>query len=306
MTSSQHSTTCTLVAQWDIGATLGESVIWDDRVNRFYWTDIENRCLYIFQWGEKAPVKHTLPARLASFGLTKDSDILFAAFDYGLAWLNLRDLSVQLIVNIEAENPNTRLNDGRMDRQGRFWVGSMFNKVTADTIGAGNLYKYSGLGELSIHREGIVIPNSLAWSPSGEKMYFADSKTFRIDQYDFDKETGIPSNPKIFATLNKGIHADGSCVDADGCLWNAQWGNGQVVRYAENGDAIFHLDLPTVEPTCVGFGGPDLDHLCVVTANLGGHNAQRPSIGNGSVYLFKTSVKGLIEPRFSQRPQPKR
>lgn len=294
--------TIELTARWDLGMTLGECATWDERVQRFLWTDIEKSALYMLDWGNDDPTRHSLPNRLASFGLTQNPNILLAAFDYGLAWLDLRDMSVTDILHVEADRDDTRLNDGRMDRQGRFWVGSMFNTIKRDTVGGGRLYCYDGESPPTVRRDEIVIPNSLAWSPDGTRLYFSDSRTFRIDQYGVDPTSGALANRQTLTTLAPGIHADGSCMDAEGCLWNAQWGGGQVVRYGADGTERFHIDLPTLEPTCVGMGGPDLDHLLVVTANLGGHGANRPSTGNGSAYLFKTSVTGLEEPKFRIAP----
>lgn len=292
----------TLVAHWDLGMTLGECATWDARTQRFLWTDIELSVLYVLNWGATVPTRHALPHRLASFGLTKDPDVLLAAFDYGLAWLDLRDLSVVDITTIEGDRKETRLNDGRMDRQGRFWVGSMANVVGSDTIGAGRLYCFDGHGEPTVHRDGIVIPNSLAWSPDGRTLYFTDSRTFRVDAYDFDIDAGVIANRRLFATLAAGIHSDGSCVDVDGCLWNAQWGAGQVVCYSPEGVVRGRINLSTLEPTCVGFGGPDLDHLLVVTANLGASADGRTSTGNGSAFLFKTSTTGIEDPVFAIAP----
>lgn len=295
--SVTETVSCSLVRQWDIGATLGECVTWDDRLSRFYWTDIEGSCLYIFEWGAPEPVRYQLPHRLASFGLTQNPNVLLAAFDYGLGWLDLTSFEIVPIVQIESERPNTRLNDGRMDRQGRFWFGTMANDVRPDTIGEGRLYCFDGESNPMIHREGILIPNSLAWSPNGETMYFADSKTFRIDAYNFDTANGRPTDRRTLSSVPAGFHADGSCVDADGYLWNAQWGGSRIIRYAPDGTEDFCLPLPTFEPTCVGLGGPDLDHLCIATANL-----DPESSGTGSVYLYKTSIRGLIEPRFNKMP----
>lgn len=290
------------IAHWDLGMTLGECATWDARTQRFFWTDIESSALYVLDWGKNLPVRHILPHRLASFGLTENPNILLAAFDYGISWLDLRDLSVADIIIIEGDRKDTRLNDGRMDRQGRFWVGSMSNVVGSETVGNGRLYCFDGHGEPKVHRDGIVIPNSLAWSPDGRTLYFTDSRTFRIDAYDFDTVTGVITNRRVFATLAPGIHADGSCVDVEGCLWNAQWGAGQVVCYSSEGAVRGRIHLSTLEPTCVGFGGPDLDHLLVVTADLGASANGRKSTGNGSAFLFKTSTAGIDDPIFSFAP----
>lgn len=131
-------------------------------------------------------------------------------------------------------------------------------------------------------------------------MYFADSLKGEIVQYDFNTAAGTVSNRRLFATSPNGASPDGATVDANGNLWSAQWGISKVFAYDPEGQLIFELDLPTSQPTCVAFGGPELDILYVSSACDGlpeATLANEPSAGN--VFAFKTSVRGIPESRFS-------
>jgi sugar lactone lactonase YvrE len=162
---------------------------------------------------------------------------------------------------------------------------------------AGSLYRLAGT---DCHRVfgGIQISNSLCFSPDGSTLYFADSPTGRIQAYELDAETGDPGRSQVFAEIDNGV-PDGSTVDAEGFLWNAQWGGGKVVRYAPSGSIDLELELPTTQPTCVCLGGEQLDHLFVTTATVEldpKSLASQPEAGN--VLIYRTPLRGIAESRF--------
>jgi sugar lactone lactonase YvrE len=126
--------------------------------------------------------------------------------------------ALALFANPASHDPSHRFNDGRCDRAGRFWVGTMKDPEHTPT---GVLYRLSPNGESKAFRTSIKVPNSLAWSPDGGTMYFADSPRHKIWAYDYDADTGAMSNERLFAAPHPGF-PDGSCVDAEGCLWNAE------------------------------------------------------------------------------------
>ena len=133
-------------------------------------------------------------------------------------------------------------------------------------------------------------------------MYFGDTPRRKIYAFDFDTESGTPSNRRVFATTPPGTGPDGSTVDADGYLWNAEWGQGRVVRYAPDGSEDHVIQLPVSHVTCVCFGGPDLSDLYVTTATYGLDDRQlkrEPEAGN--VFVFSTSVRGLPESRYQRQ-----
>ncbi len=248
----------------DVANMLGEGVVWDHRTQKLQWTDIESSCLW--QWDMTAPPERfDLPERLGSFALTPDPEIYLGAFESGFARFSVTKPLFERVAPITQATPHLRMNDGRTDRTGKFWAGSM-----AEAAGTplGSLWRYDGNGRASAHLHDIRIPNSLCWNGAGDIMYFADSPHNSIWAYDFDPVAGPIGEPRIFAQTPPGIHPDGSCIDAEDCLWNAQWGAGQIVRYRPDGSIERRLSLPVSQPSCVAFAGPDLDLLCITTARV--------------------------------------
>ena len=175
-----------------------------------------------------------------------------------------------------------RFNDGRCDRAGRFWVGTL---AEPDFPPRGVLYRIEADGRATAMRSALHVPNSLAWSPDGRTMYFADTPRHKIWAYDYDAAAGTFSQERLFAAPHPGL-PDGSCVDADGCLWNAEWGGSRVVRYTPEGKIDRVLAVPAKNPTCCAFGGTRLDTLYITSAHGAGLFAARPG------------VTGLLESRF--------
>ena len=135
---------------------------------------------------------------------------------------------------------------------------------------SGSLYRLDADRSCSPMASGIGISNSLAWSPDNGTFYFADTLLGTIFAYDFHLETGTLANRRVFATTNDQPGApDGSTVDEEGYLWNAQWGGWRLVRYAPDGRVDRIVDLPVQQPTCCMFGGPDLRTLYVTSASIG-------------------------------------
>jgi sugar lactone lactonase YvrE len=168
-------------------------------------------------------------------------------------------------------DPDHRFNDGRCDRSGKFfWVGTL---MEPDFPPSGKLYRISSSGEAKEVKNGIKVPNSICWSPDGKTMYFADSPRHKI--WAFDYRDGELAGERVFAAPHPGF-PDGSCVDADGCLWNAEFGGGRIVRYTPQGKVDRVLQVPAKNPTCCCFGGVALDTLYITTADGKGVWADRP------------------------------
>ncbi len=272
---------------------LGECVLWDHRTQRLQWTDIETRCLWQWNMTRALPVRYDLPERLGSFALTPDPDVYLGAFENGFAQFSLEPESFNLVAAVTQNTPHLRMNDGRVDRSGHFWAGSM-----AENEGSplGSLWRYGGKTSTAPYLHDIRIPNSLCWSKDGKTMYFADSPRCTIWAYDFDAEIGPFGEPRIFAKTAPGVHPDGSCIDAEDCLWNAQWGGGEVVRYRPDGSIDRILSLPVSQPSCVAFAGPQLDMLCITTARVDlDKNALNNQPHAGSLLVYSPGITGMQE-----------
>ena len=257
---------------------LGECPLWDERTQSLWWVDIHAPAIKRFDGTGITVIP--MPQFVGSIALRKSGGLL-AALQSGLYFVEGK--APRLFS--QAEKPaDHRFNDGRCDPAGRFWVGTLKDP---EFTASGTLYCFAPDGCSTVHREGISVPNSLAWSPDGRTMYFADSPRHKIWAFDFDAQAGAMSNERVFATPHPGF-PDGSCVDADGCLWNAEYGAARVVRYTPQGKVDRVIEVPAKEPTCCCFGGARLDTLYITSANGAGVWAVRP----GSTGLPEARFKG--------------
>jgi sugar lactone lactonase YvrE len=190
-----------------------------------------------------------------------------------------------------------RFNDGRVDRAGRFWCGSMVESPSENV--SGSLYSVDGSGAVRCHVRGVRISNSLCTSPDGKLLYFADSPTRTIWVYDLVEPEGTLAGRRIFAQTPEGSSPDGAAVDVDGCVWSAHWGGSCVVRYTPDGRVDRTLPVPTRQPSCVCFGGPDLDLLFVTTAreNLDAATLRHEPYA-GDVFVYRSGSQGHPEPEY--------
>ena len=184
------------------------------------------------------------------------------------------------------------LNDGKLDRRGRLVFGTMDEDPGRQPIG--QVYSYDGGASPRALISGVRISNSIAFSPDGRRMYFADTPTKVIRCYDYDPDSGDVSGERTFAEVQGPGAPDGSTVDADGCLWNAEWGGGRVVRYTPDGRVDRAIALPCAQVTCCAFGGAELDQLFVTTARTGldaAALAGQPQAG--ALFVIDAGVVGL-------------
>jgi sugar lactone lactonase YvrE len=288
------STPAELVDVVAVANTLGEGVSWDALGQRVWWTDIQERRLFRYDPVRRALQRFDLPERLGSFAFVAGSDKLLAAFESGFALYGPESGELTWIERPAHDAANMRFNDGRVDRQGRFWAGSM---VEGKGRPSGKLYCLRD-GNAHVRITGIAISNSISFSPDGKYLYFADTPQRRISRYEVDAATGELSREQLFTRTPQGAFPDGSHVDAQGHLWNAHWGAGCIVRYAPDGSISGGFAVPATQPTCVAFGGPDFDLLFVTSAREGlGSEALALQPNAGDLFIYKTEVRGLADAR---------
>jgi sugar lactone lactonase YvrE len=280
-----------------VGNTVGECILWDSRRGALWWTDIQAKRLHRYDWARASLEILDTPERVGSFGLVAGSEQLITAFASGIALYDAHQRSVSWLARAEALAPGVRFNDGRVDRRGRFWSGTMVEGE--EPIAGGCLYCVDGTRETRCHVRDISISNGLCHSPDGTKLYFADSPTRTIRVYELIEPEGILGPSKIFAQTPEGAFPDGAAVDVDGCVWSAHWGAGCVVRYTPDGRIDRTIHVPTRQPSCVCFGGPDLDVLCVTSARESlDESTLRAEPHAGDVFLYRAGVRGLPESEY--------
>lgn len=274
--------------------TLGEGPLWNDRDGKLWWTDIQESRLHRLTYATGEVEAFDLPERLGSFAfLPERGDRILAAFETGLAYFDVGSGALEWVARIELPDSGRRFNDGRTDRQGRFWVGSMVEDAGRAGEDTGALFSLDQSGELIPHAVGVAISNSLCTSPDGRTLYFADSPKKVIYAFDLDTETGYISNKRFFAEVAEG-EPDGAVVDAEGCVWSARWGAGEIVRHAPDGKVMSSVKVPASQVSSLAFGGPDGKTLFVTSARDGldaAALAQDPGAGN--LFIFETDVVGL-------------
>ena len=276
---------------------LGEGILWDSRRGCLWWTDIQARRLLRYDWALGDLQTLETPDRVGSFGLVAESDRLIVAFAAGIALYEPSRRSVDWLHRPEPPVHGVRFNDGRVDRRGRFWTGTMVE--TDPPHASACLYSVHAAGSARCHLRNLRISNGLCVSPDGRLLYLTDSPTREISVCALIEPEGILGERRLFAHTPEGAYPDGAAIDEDGCLWSAHWGAGCVVRYTPAGRIDRVLEVPARQPTCVCFGGPELDTLCVTTAREGLDGAAlRLEPHAGDVFLYRIGVRGLPEPEY--------
>lgn len=283
----------------DAKAELGEGTLWDPVGGVLWWIDIWGPTIHRYNPATGADDTWTAPEYLGCLGLREKGGLILTMAS-GFYFFEPETERFDPIADPEAGRPETRFNDGKPDRQGRFWSGTMFEVPGRPIEFVGGLYRLDR--DLSVHRmiEGVGCSNGLAFSPDSRTMYFSDSHSGRVDAYNFDAATGEIENRRLFIdmTVTGGV-ADGATVDAEGCYWLTIPVTGKVCRYDPDGKLMQTIRLPTDLPTCCEFGGKNLDILYVTTAVL-----RRPAShfagqrNPGGLFAIDVGVKGLALPAF--------
>ncbi len=249
--------------------TLGEGPLWSARDACLYYVDIASQRLHSYAPETKQHREWAFEAEVGTVAECKSGGLLVAVGDK-LVRFDPRSGSVDELVVLERDRPQNRLNDGKVDPWGRFWVGSIRRDEQAPDA---RLWCVLPSGEARCMREGITVSNGLAFDRERERIYFADSPTGLIERASLGPD-GALSSFEPFARASKGS-PDGSCTDAQGYLWNGEWGGHRICRYAPDGHLDRVLEMPTARPSCCTFGGADLRTLFVTSAHVGMSPEQR-------------------------------
>ncbi|WP_321840738.1 SMP-30/gluconolactonase/LRE family protein [Paraburkholderia bannensis] len=288
----------------DAKNALGEGATWCSRSARLYWNDIEGASLSRYDSADGSHRTWAMPERLACFALCEDPNRLLIGLASRLAFFDLETGEITPIVDVEPDLP-TRLNDGRCDRQGRFVFGTKYELKPFEKIGG--FYRLNH--DLTLEKLPLpvaAISNSIAFSPDGATMYYADSFTREIRACDYGAN-GTIANDRLFVQVpNHEGEPDGSTVDSEGGLWNAQWAGGCAVRYGPDGKETGRVKIPTAQPSCVTLGGARLTALYVTSARVGlDDEALEREPHAGGVFVAQSGRTGIAEPLFRGVPSPR-
>ena len=278
---------------------LGECPIWNPKEQALYWINIEgNITAHRFDPATGAHEVCNLNFPMTAFGLRASGGWITAAKN-GLAFWDWQSQNYEFITDPEADIPDVRFNDGVVDRQGRFWTGTL-NEADLNAPD-GSLYRLDPDGSAHKLDTGYATSNGMGFSPDSKTLYLVDMFHSNILVYDHDPATGAVENRRIFASVpEEDGFPDGITIDSEGFVWNAHWAGWKVTRYDPTGKIEREIRFPVQNVTRCAFGGEQLDELYVTSAWYDMSEAQRkvqPLAGD--LFRVKTNIKGLEEPKFA-------
>ena len=292
----------------DSRCVLGEGLSWCATRQAWLWTDIEQSHIWLYRPADGLTRSYRAPDRVGTFVLTESGTLILGLVDSLVETPlalggDLRQPNDRLdstwLTSVEADVPTTRINDGRTDRSGAFVFGT-YNE--AGDGPRGSLYQYTrahGLRRLDVGH--VSCANSICFSADGATMFFCDSPTRRIMRGDYDSARAAVSHIETFIEFgSQPAMPDGSVIDADGGLWNAEWGSGFARRYDTSGRVTDEVRLAAPHATCPGFGGPDLTDLCITSARtaLSPEEAARHVTAGGLFHVRIPGRRGIPETLF--------
>lgn len=273
---------------------LGEGALWHPLRRQLFWFDILGKRLHSIEDGQ--PRSWSFVEMVSAAGWVS-RDVLLIAGERDLFLFDLESEEIETVAELEADDPGTRSNDGRADRQGGFWIGTM-GKRGGDDPGRGSIWRWYR-GELRRLYSGLTIPNSICFSPDGRFGHFSDTLTHCIRRVALDADGWPVGEPETFIDLSaEGILPDGAVVDAAGNLWNAQWGAARVACYAPDGQFLKAVPMGASQTSCPAFGGEGLGTLYCTTAREGMDEAALAADPEaGKTFAVQGVGPGLPEPQ---------
>ncbi len=271
---------------------LGEGPYWHAGRQCFFWVDIENGKLFEHNLKTDETITRSFPHRLAVVLEDKEGNLILG-LDRKLARFDLETEELTWLCEVESEFPLHRFNDGKVDPNGRIWIGTL---STLFTEGAGSLYRVDQDLKPEKQLDQLTISNGMAWTEDNQTFYFIDTPTRQIKAYNFDLETGEIEFERIAIEIPEELgFPDGMCIDREGMLWVAHYGGAGVYRWnPTNGELLEKIELPVPHVTSCCFGGENLDTLLITTAQENLSEAQLKEFPmSGDVFLVKTTAKGF-------------
>ncbi|MEL6829328.1 MAG: SMP-30/gluconolactonase/LRE family protein [Pseudomonadota bacterium] len=273
------------------GCSLGEGPVWSPSDGFLWWVDIPRAKLHRFNPKTGNTRRYDLPIHASALALYQGQLLMIGDREAGL--YDPATEGYERKFEFSEEPAHNRTNDAGIAPDGTLWLGTMDDQEQDAT---GNYYALgTDWRAASLPLSNAVVTNTFCFSPDGHTFYTCDSAEQEILSYDYDPLTGALSDRRVFATTAAiGAYPDGSAIDAEGCLWNAQWAGSRIVRYTPEGAIDRIIGLPVSRPTSVAFGGKDLKTLFITTARIGlGDKALDRQPMAGCLFALDVDVPGL-------------
>jgi sugar lactone lactonase YvrE len=277
---------------------LAEGPFWSQAEQALYWVDIPACQVWCWHQASNETQHWTLPKKVSAV-FTTQSDRLLVALSDEIAYLDKVTGELEHLCELDTDIVGNRSNDAKCDPNGVLWVGTMDD---AEKVASGRLWKITPEGKKTLMLEGIGIANTLAWDESRGRFYFGDSMTRKVHAFPYPEFYDVRKQKPYFE-VEEGIGADGSCLDSDDCLWNANWDGARVVRYSPDGEVLQTIELPFSKPTCCVFGGENGMTLFITSASVATSDetlANQPLAGHVvAIDLTKMNIAGAPSQPFS-------
>lgn len=279
----------------DVHAVLGEGPVWVEAEASLYWVDIKGR--KIFRLGEDGERQEwPTPFRVGVLAPRAGGGFI-AGTDEGIAAIDLDSGRFGIIANPEESLPGNRFNDGKVDRSGRFWAGTMDDNERQDT---GTLYRIGPDLAWTAMDGGYRVTNGPAFSPDARRMYENDSARRVTYVFELDEDGNALDRRTLIQFENGDGFPDGMTVDSVGCLWIAFWDGGCIRRFSPDGEPLQTVEMPVARPTSCTFGGRELDRLYITSASTGLDETDlRLQPNAGGLFMLEPGARGLKDVPFA-------
>ncbi|MDE2902159.1 MAG: SMP-30/gluconolactonase/LRE family protein [Chloroflexota bacterium] len=276
-------------------AEVGEGPLWDPGTETLLWVDITGSAVHRFDPANGRNDCTDVGIDVGAVAVRASGGLVMAAAD-GFRSLEA-DGSQTVLAEVGADDPSMRMNDGKCDRHGRFWAGTMAYDEAAPA-GLGKLYRLDPDLGVQVMVDSVSISNGIDWSPDDRLMYYIDSPTRRVDVFDFDLDDGAITNRRTLIEADASVgFPDGMTVDANGDLWVAFWGGARVGHFAPDGSERGMVRFPVSQTSSCAFGGSDGRDLYVTSAARGISEEAEPEAG--SLFRARTGAVGQAPNSFS-------
>jgi sugar lactone lactonase YvrE len=284
----------------EIKHQLGEGPWWDSDKQELAWIDIDGQSLCYAEPASQ-PSCHQLPFRPGTVVPTDKGNFLLAIGNAAAIFSREEQKITDTIAQLPFDTSKLRFNDGKCAPNGTFWVGTVETETYSKPLAALYRLKDTVFEEML---QGITISNGICWSPGGETMYYIDSPTRTVKAFDYNLRTSDISNPRIVINTPPDWGTpDGSCTDANGNIWIAQWGGSCAALWnPATGEMIKKIEVPAKNVTAVALGGPNGRSLYITTAAVAmepDDEARFPDAG--TTYVIEVETPGIGTQKWAEK-----